>query len=54
MEARSKWVTFGFEPKLTIGVNRMMNRVATEQNYLTTEPNRLIEETQNSSLRFWT
>lgn len=47
MEARSKWITFGFEPKLTFGVNRIMNRVATEQVFSPTEANRLIEETQN-------
>lgn len=47
MEARSKWITFGFEPKLTFGVNRIMNRVATEQIFSPTEANRLIEETQN-------
>ncbi len=31
MEARSKWVTLGFEPKFTFGINRMSNRVRTEQ-----------------------
>lgn len=31
METRSRWVTLGFEPKFTFGVNRMSNRVNTSQ-----------------------
>ncbi len=31
LQTRSKWVTLGFEPKFTFGVNRMANQLATSQ-----------------------
>ena len=31
METRSRWVTLGFEPKFTFGINRMSNHVNTSQ-----------------------
>jgi hypothetical protein len=31
VETRSKWLTLGFEPKFTFGINRMANRVSTSQ-----------------------
>ncbi len=31
LEGRSKWLTLGFQPKLTFGINRMSNRVGTSQ-----------------------
>lgn len=46
IEARSKWVTLGFEPKLTFGINRILNRVITQQIFDPTEANRLFEGTQ--------
>lgn len=46
MEARSKWVTLGFEPRLTFGINRMTSRVATEQIFSPTEANREIEDSE--------
>ena len=33
METRSRWVTLGFEPKFTFGINRMSNHVNTSQIY---------------------
>ena len=33
MESRSKWMTLGFEPKFTFGINRMGNKVGTHQIY---------------------
>lgn len=46
MESRSKWVTLGFEPKLTFGINRILNRVITQQIFDPTETNRLLDGTQ--------
>ena len=46
MEARSKWVTLGFEPRLTFGINRMTSRVATQQIFSPTEANREIEDSE--------
>lgn len=46
MEARSKWLTLGFEPKLTFGINRILNRVYTQQIFSPTEANRLTDGTQ--------
>ena len=31
LESRNKWITLGFEPKFTFGINRMSNRVGTHQ-----------------------
>ncbi len=31
METRSKWVTLGFEPKFTFGINRISNHLSTHQ-----------------------
>ncbi len=31
LESRSKWMTLGFQPKFTFGINRMSNRVGTSQ-----------------------
>lgn len=31
LESRGKWLTLGFQPKFTFGVNRMSNRVGTSQ-----------------------
>lgn len=41
LEARSKWLTLGFEPKLTLGVNRVSNRVSTQQIFSPTELDRV-------------
>jgi Putative beta barrel porin-7 (BBP7) len=41
MEARSKWLTLGFEPKFTFGVNRVSNRVSTQQIFSPTELDRV-------------
>ena len=44
METRGKWVTLGFEPKFTFGINSMKNRVRTEQIFDPLEANRLIND----------
>ena len=43
-EARSRWLTLGFEPKFTFGINRMYNRVATQQIFTPAEADRLIKD----------
>lgn len=35
MESRGQWLTLGLEPKLTLGINRMSNRVTTSQIFAT-------------------
>ncbi len=37
---------FGFEPRLTFGINRMTSRVATQQIFSPTEANREIEDSE--------
>ncbi len=41
LETRSKWLTLGFEPKFTFGVNRVSNRVSTQQIFSPTELDRV-------------
>jgi len=44
METRGKWMTLGFEPKFTFGINRMSNRVNTSQIFSPTEVDRSIQD----------
>ena len=37
METRSKWLTLGFEPKFTFGINRISDRLTTHQIFTPTE-----------------
>ena len=41
LETRSKWLTLGFEPKFTFGVNRVSNRVSTQQIFSAAELDRV-------------
>ena len=44
METRSKWMTLGFEPKFTFGINRMSNHVATQQIFSPLEADREVKD----------
>lgn len=46
METRGKWMTLGFEPKFTFGINRISNRVETQQIFSPLEADRGVKDTQ--------
>ncbi len=46
MENRGKWITLGFEPKFTFGINRITNRLFTSQVFTATEADRNLEDSK--------